>query len=104
MTSIVIGGTTYTQAQAINWLNVSVVGDETISLFHQLVPAELNALIGNNVSCITSIIQAADAWMSQHPVGSGVSPSSTAGQAGVALETQLDSYNNGNLSCATHHP
>ncbi len=102
--SLVIGGTTYTKTQAINWLNASVGGDETISLYHQLVPAELNALIGNNVSCITSVIQAADAWMSQHPVGSNVSPSSSAGQAGVTLENQLNDYNNGNLSCATHHP
>ncbi len=102
--SMVIGGVTYTQSQAITWLNASVGGDETISLYHQLVPAELNALIGNNVSCITSVIQAANTWMSQHPVGSSVSPSSSAGQAGVALETQLDDYNNGNLSCATHHP
>jgi hypothetical protein len=86
VTSLIIGGTTYTQTQAINWLNASVGGDETISLYHQLVPAELNALIGNNVSCITTVIQAADVWMSQHPVGSGVSPSSSAGQAGVALK------------------
>ncbi len=53
------------QAQAINWLSASVGGDESIALFHQLVPAELNALIGNNVSCITTVIQAADVWMSQ---------------------------------------
>jgi hypothetical protein len=102
VTSITIGGITYTQTQAINWLGTSVGGDETIALYHQLVPAELNALIGNNVSCITTIIQAADAWMRQYPVGSHISPSSSAGQAGAALETQLDDYNNGRLSCATH--
>jgi hypothetical protein len=102
VTSITIGGVTYTQAQAITWLGTSVGGDESIALFHQLVPAELNALVSNNVSCITTVIQAADAWMSQHAVGSHVSPSTSAGQAGAALETQLDDYNNGNLSCATH--
>ncbi|HEY0514519.1 MAG TPA: SdrD B-like domain-containing protein [Thermoanaerobaculia bacterium] len=100
--SITIGGVTYTKAQAITWLSTPPRGDETINLFQQLVPAELNALIGNNVSCITTIIQAADAWLRQNPLGSGVSSSSTAGQAGTALQTQLDSYNNGNLSCATH--
>ena len=103
VTSITIGGVTYTQSQAISWLNASVGGDESIALFHQLVPAELNALIGNNVSCITSVIQAADAWMRQYgPVGSHVSTSSSAGQAGDALEGQLDDYNNGRLSCAQH--
>ena len=101
--SITIGGITYTKAQAIVWLGTPVNGDESISLFHQLVPAELNALVGNNVSCITTVIQAADAWMRQYgPVGSHVSTSSSAGQAGNALEQQLDSYNNGNLSCAQH--
>jgi hypothetical protein len=103
VTSITIGGVTYTQSQAITWLSTPVRGDESVALFQQLVPAELNALVSNNVSCITTIIQAADAWMKQYgPVGSGVSTSSTAGQAGVTLQTQLDSYNNGNLSCAQH--
>ncbi|MFY9821172.1 MAG: SdrD B-like domain-containing protein [Thermoanaerobaculia bacterium] len=99
--SITIGGITYTKAQAITWLGTPVGGDESIALFHQLVPAELNAIMSNNISCIFPIIQAADAWMAQHPVGSGVSTSSTAGQQGNSLETQLDSYNNGNL-CAPH--
>ncbi|MBW8873571.1 MAG: carboxypeptidase regulatory-like domain-containing protein [Acidobacteria bacterium] len=99
--SITIGGITYTKDQAITWLGTPVRGDESIALFHQLVPAELNALMSNNISCIFPIIQAADAWMAQHPVGSGVSTSSSTGQAGNALEVQLDSYNNGNL-CAPH--
>jgi hypothetical protein len=99
--SITIGGITYTKAQAITWLGTSVGGDESIALFHQLVPAELNALVSNNISCIFPIIQAADAWMAQYPVGSHISTSSTAGQQGNALEVQLDSYNNGNL-CAPH--
>ncbi|HEX3557099.1 MAG TPA: SdrD B-like domain-containing protein [Thermoanaerobaculia bacterium] len=99
--SITIGGITYTRDQAIVWLGTPVRGDESIALFHQLVPAELNAIMSNNISCIFPIIQAADAWMAQHPVGSGVSTSSTIGQQGNALEVQLDSYNNGNL-CAPH--
>ncbi|HSS49624.1 MAG TPA: SdrD B-like domain-containing protein, partial [Thermoanaerobaculia bacterium] len=99
--SITIGGITYTKDQAITWLGTPVGGDESIALFHQLVPAELNALVSNNISCIFPTIQAADAWMAQHPVGSGVSTSSTAGQQGGSYETQLNSYNNGNL-CAPH--
>jgi SdrD B-like domain len=99
--SITIGGVTYTKSQAITWLSTPVRGDESIALFQQLVPAELNALIGNSVSCITATIQAADAWMSQHPVSSGVSTSSSAGQAGAALQSRLDDYNNGRL-CAPH--
>ncbi|MEA2602424.1 MAG: large repetitive protein [Acidobacteriota bacterium] len=99
--SITIGGITYTKAQAITWLGTPVNGDASISLFHQLVPAELNALVSNNISCIFPVIQAADAWMAQHPVGSHVASSSADGQVGESLASQLDSYNNGNL-CAPH--
>ena len=102
MSSITIGGVTYTKTQAITWLGTPVRGDATITLFQQLVPAELNALGSNTAGCITTVIQAADAWMKQYgPVGSGVSTSSSTGQVGVSLASQLDDYNNGRL-CAAH--
>ncbi|HEY4597507.1 MAG TPA: SdrD B-like domain-containing protein, partial [Thermoanaerobaculia bacterium] len=102
VSSITIGGITYTKAQAIVWLSTPVNGDASIALFQQLVPAELNALASNKVSCITTVIQAADAWMKQYgPVGSGVPTSSPAGQIAVSLQVQLNSYNNGQL-CAQH--
>jgi len=99
--SITVGGVTYTKSQAISWLGTPPRGDATISLFQQLVPAELNALIGNDASCITATIQAADAWLQQYPLGSRVSPGSSAGQTATALQGQLDDYNNGRL-CAPH--
>jgi hypothetical protein len=100
--SITIGGVTYTKAQAITWLGTPVNGDATITLFQQLVPAELNALGSNTAGCITTVIQAADAWMKQYgPVGSGVATSSSTGQVAVSLASQLDDYNNGRL-CAQH--
>ena len=102
VSSITIGGVTYTKAQAITWLGTPVRGDATITLFQQLVPAELNALVSNTAGCITTVIQAADAWMRQYgPVGSGVSTSSSTGQVAVSLASQLDDYNNGRL-CAAH--
>jgi uncharacterized protein (DUF2141 family) len=102
VSSITIGGVTYTKTQAITWLSTPVRGDASIALFQQLVPAELNALVSNTAGCITTVIQAADAWMKQYgPVGSGVTTSSPAGQIATSLQTQLDSYNNG-LLCAQH--
>jgi len=101
VSSITVGGVTYTKAQAIGWLSTPPRGDATISLFQQLVPAELNALSGNNASCITAAIQAADAWLRQYPLGSHVSSSSSAGQTATGLQEQLDDYNNGRL-CAPH--
>jgi hypothetical protein len=99
--SITIGGTVYTKAQALSWLE-KPGKDRTITLFSSLVPAKLNVLIGNDGSCVASTIAAADAWMSEHgPVGSGVHAASLAWKLGEPLHRQLDNYNNGML-CAPH--
>lgn len=99
--TIVIGGRTYTRAQAISWLGKSEKGDKTITMFRALVSAKLNVLIGNNSTCISSTIAAADAWMAAHPVGSGVRAATAAWRTGGPLATTLDNYNNG-LMCAPH--
>ena len=60
-------------------------------------------LVGNESSCIADTIAAADAWMIQHPVGSGVKASDPAWQnEGSALHSRLDQYNNG-LLCAPYN-
>jgi hypothetical protein len=66
-----------------------------------LVSAKLNVLIGNDSSCIADTIEAADDWMADHPVGSGVAADSAAWKAGERLYKRLDQYNNGYL-CAPH--
>ncbi len=100
--SIMIGGVTYTKAAAIGWMQTPVRGDKTLSMFPALVSAKLNVLIGNDSSCISSTIKAADAWMTVHgPVGSNVRANSAAWGAGSPLHSTLDDYNNGKL-CAPH--
>jgi hypothetical protein len=104
--SIVIGGTTYTKADAIAWMKAATKKDKSTNMFEQLVSAKLNVLIGNDDSCIAGTIAAADAWMAVHPVGTGVTASSAAWQretnpSASMLHSTLDSYNNG-LLCAPH--
>jgi hypothetical protein len=99
--SITIGGEVYTKWQAIWWMYKPSRGDKTIDLFKQLVAAKLNVLIGNESSCIEADIQAADDWLAQHPVGSGVSGSSSDWAEISDVHTALDNYNNG-LLCAPH--
>ncbi len=71
-------------------------------MFSSLVPAMLNVQIGNDGTCISTIIAAANAWMAIYgPVGSHVPASSDAWSSGEPLHTQMDSYNNG-LLCAPH--
>lgn len=101
VSSITIGGVSYTKAEAIAWLE-KVGKDRTITMFSSLVPAKLNVLIGNDGSCVSSTINAADDWMATYgPVGSGVHAASYAWKVGEPLHRQLDNYNNGML-CAPH--
>src|SRR2546428_10904751 len=55
VSSITVGGVSYTKAQAIYWLG-HVGTDKTTTMFSSLVPAMLNVLIGNDASCVNSTI------------------------------------------------
>jgi hypothetical protein len=101
VSTITAGGVVYTRDQAIAWLGAPSRGDKSIDLFKQLVAAKLNVLAGNDASCISSTIAAADAWMGTHPPGSGVKASSAAWATASPWHTALDDYNNGQL-CAPH--
>jgi hypothetical protein len=95
-----VGGQTYTRAEAIAWLG-KVGKDKSTTMFSSLVPAMLNIMIGNDGSCVKGTIEAANAWMAANHVGSNVTGSSDAWTAGEPLHVTLDSYNNG-LLCAPH--
>ena len=98
---ITVGNTTYTKAQAIALLE-KPGKDKTLTMFSSLVPAMLNLLVGNDGSCVSSTIEAANEWMITYgPVGKGVSAASYAWKVGEPLHRQMDNYNNGML-CAPH--
>jgi hypothetical protein len=99
--TITVGGVTYTRDEAIALLE-KPGRDRTLTMFSSLVPAMLNVMIGNDVSCVSSTIDAADAWMATYgPVGGGVAAPSYAWKVGEALHRLMDNYNNGML-CAPH--
>jgi hypothetical protein len=92
--TITVGGVTYTKAQAIAWLS-KVGKDKTATMFSSLVPAMLNVLVGNDGSCVSETIEAANDWMADFgPVGSNVPASSAAWSLGEPLHITLDNYNN----------
>lgn len=95
--SITIGGVVYTKAQAISLIENPTKNDKTYNMFEHLVAAKLNVLMGCESSCIDDIIEDADEWMEDHPVGSGVKASDPAWDIGEPLKDTLDDYNNGNL-------
>ncbi len=100
VSSITVGGKTYTKAQAIAVLS-KPGKDKANTMFSSLVPAKLNVLIGNPSSCIDSTIVAADAWIAIYPAGSNVAGGSAAWREGEPLHQLMDAYNNGQL-CAPH--
>jgi hypothetical protein len=99
--TLTVGGVVYTKAQAMAWLDL-ISKDKTTTMFSSLVSAKLNVLLGNDSSCVSSTIAAADAWMATYgPVGSRVEASSYAWKVGEPLHRLMDNYNNGML-CAPH--
>lgn len=102
VSSITIGGVTYSRDQAIAIMKKDKAQDKTYTMFAALVAAKLNLLMGNESSCIAPTVLAADQWMETYgPVGRGVKGSSQAWKLGEPLYLELDKYNNG-LLCAPH--
>lgn len=97
---ITIGGVTYDARQARNLMKRPPKGDQTWSLYRQLLAAMLNVANGTCPDCIQQTINAANQWLIDHPLGSGVKASSLAWQeSGEDLAETLEAYNNG-LLCA----
>ena len=98
METIQLGCQTYTRAEAIAIMRHSSQ-DKTYLLAQELIAAKLNiACRGSDSSCIASAIAAADAWLCDHPIGSGVGGGSIWNQI-KATHTMLENYNTGRL-CA----
>jgi hypothetical protein len=100
METIDLGCQTYSVSKAIAIMRHNSSHDKTYTLAPQLIAAKLNIACGNsNPSCIMSAINAADSWLCQHPIGSGVTANSAAWQQIKATSNQLEKYNEGML-CA----
>jgi hypothetical protein len=90
---LIVGGTTYTKTQLLAILGTSPRGDASYIVIHQLIAAKLNIANGADSTAIADTVVAADAWLAANPLGSR--PTGAARDAGVALASLLDDYNNG---------
>jgi hypothetical protein len=97
---ITLGAVSYTRTQALGMMDTPGK-DKSLTMFSSLISAKLNVLSGNDSSCVASTIEAADAWMTTYPAGSGVQAASLAWKRGEPLHRLMDNYNNGML-CAPH--
>lgn len=98
--SVTVGGVTYQQSTAISILEAPVRGDKSISLAKQLIGSILSVADGAESSCISGVINAADAWLLEH---GGVASGQKQWDGGDDLHDDLDAYNNGEL-CVSHCP
>jgi hypothetical protein len=66
-----------------------------------VISAELNGLIGNDLSCVEGTLDDGQAFLAANPIGSKLKAKATAWTAGSVIASELDEYNNG-LLCAPH--
>ena len=98
MQTIQLGYVVYTKAHAIAILQQSTSGDRTYALASQLIAAKLNTNCeGSDADCVASAISSADAWLCQHPIGSGVTAKSSAWTQITPTYNTLVAYNQGQL-------
>lgn len=103
METIQLGCQTYTVSQAIAIMRHNSGHDKTYLLAQELIAAKLNTTCRNsNPSCVASYIAAADSFLCDHPIGSGVTGS--VWNQIKSVHTALEKYNTGRLcapSCDT---
>ena len=95
--SVLVGAETLTKAQALAVFDIPGANDATYPLAHQLIAAKLNMAAGAAGAGIAATVADADAFLTAHPVGSGVSDGTLTGEAS-ALTDALTAFNEGTLS------
>jgi hypothetical protein len=97
VSSLTLGGITYTKAQAIGILQRPTKGDKSYSMAAQLIATKLNLAAGSEGSCILDRVNTADSWLAQYRIGTKVNN----WNGGESTHNILDDYNNGRM-CAGH--
>lgn len=101
VTSLTIGGVSYSEQQLLDLFNTAPKGDASLILGHQLIAALLNSANGAVASATAQqAITDAQTWMAANRgINAGlpyvVSAGSAAGQQATALTQTLDNFNSG---------
>ena len=101
-TSLTLGSQTYTKAQLLTIFGLSVSGDASINLAHQLIAAKLNVINGGATTIVSKIAEA-DALLATYSgkLPYNVASSSTKGAQMVSIAGALDTYNNIKTACSS---
>jgi len=100
VTSLILGGQTYTESQLLTILGTPPRGDASLILAHQLIAAKLNIANGSLSVPIGTTIAAGDPLLSGFAgtLPYEVKPASATGQAMVNNGTALENFNEGHLT------
>jgi hypothetical protein len=98
VSSLMLGGTTYTQAQLLSILKKSTTGDASVILADAEIAALLSLANGSDPTPICATIADADAAFGSLLVPAKISPSTVLGQRMVSDATLLNSFNNDMLT------
>jgi hypothetical protein len=102
MQTFLLGCETTTEAEAIDIMQRSTSKDMTYALAAQVIAAELNTTcLSSNQACVSAAITAADQWLCDNPLGTGVKANSPAWRTIRSTYNTLVNYNEGQL-CAPH--
>jgi parallel beta-helix repeat protein len=91
--TIRLGKKKYSKAKALNILHTFPKGDATNILAHHLIAAKLNVASGVTADSLEDTIDAADDWLTDHPLGSD--PNDPERQEGIDLKDLLVAHNQG---------
>jgi len=94
LSSITMGGVTYTKAQAIAILKTPPLGDATYILAHQLIAGKLNYAMGYMPDPYPFWIGLGDAFLSAHPLGTGDTLTTMERAYCIEIAEALDTLNN----------
>jgi hypothetical protein len=98
ISTLTMGGVTYTKVQALAILNNSTMGDASVVLARTEIAALLNLANGSNPTPICATIADADGALNGLRVPAAIGPKTTLGQRMVKDSVTLDSYDNGKLT------
>jgi hypothetical protein len=90
VSSLMIGGVSYSIVELLDILDIPVRGRMTVKLAHHLIAAKLNVLVGTDPS-IQGAIDDGDAYLMAHSIGSR--PRGAAKEEGEAIKDALVDYN-----------
>ena len=96
---ITVGGVVLSKDEAIWLLSLPEKGDKSYTVYRGFVAATLNVILGNDSTCVSDSLSAADAWLVDNPPGSGIKGRASEWKSIQGNYLQLDQYNNG-LLCA----